>query len=235
MKNRLLLIAGVTAVCGLIAASFLYFSSPGEPPVSHVVQAPAIDVAALKAKAEQGDVESQSRLGKAFADGDGVKRDFKQAARWYGLAASNGNAEAAAMMGELCQAGQGVPLDLTNAVRWFSKAANQGSTAAQFDLGFMYEQGRGVPHDEKLAAQWYRLASEGGDITAQFDYGQRCVLGLGVAKDPVEGLKWLLLSAAQGQPDARAKAEFVQKDVSRDQVKEAKHRAAAFTPRAESR
>jgi hypothetical protein len=232
MMNRIFLIAGITAVCVLIAAGFLFFRSPAEGPIRSVTPAPAIDVAVLRAKAEQGDAESQARLGKAFAEGDGVRRDYKQAARWYGQAATNGNIEAEAMLGELCQAGQGVSLDLAAAVRWFTKAAQEGSTSAQYDLGFMYEQGHGVKHDEKLAAHWYQLAAEGGDALAQFDYGQRCILGVGVAKDPVEGLKWLLLAGAQGQADARAKAESVQEDLARAQISEAKHRAAAFTPRA---
>jgi TPR repeat protein len=229
--KRILIIGGVAVGCALIAAAFIFFRSSAEAPVLPASPAPIIDVAGLTAKAEQGDAQAQTRLAKAFADGQGVPREYKQAAHWYGQAASNGNVEAEAMLGELCQAGQGVEHNITNAVRWFTKAAQEGSTTAQYDLGFMYERGRGVPHDEKLAAHWYQLAAEGGDALAQLDYGQRCVAGLGVAQDPVEGLKWLLLAAAQGQPDAPAKAESVQKGLSGTQVAEAKSRVAAFAPR----
>jgi TPR repeat protein len=233
--KRILLIAGITAGCVLIAAGLVLFLSPAQSPVPTAAPSPAIDVAGLKAKAAQGDAAAQARLAKAFAEGDGVPRDYKQAARWCGQAASNGNIEAEAMLGELFQAGQGVHHDLTNAVRWFTKAAQQGSTTAQYDLAYMCERGQGLPHDEKLAAHWYQLAAEGGDALAQFDYGQRRLLGLGVTKDPAEGLKWLLLSAAQGQPDARAKVKSVQNDLTGEQIAEAKKRAAAFTPRAAGR
>ena len=229
--KRIVFIASITAVCVLIAAGFLYFRSPAEGPVVSAAPAPVIDVAGLKAKAEQGDGQAQTQLGKAFTLGAGVPRDYKQAARWYGQAASNGNVEAEAMFGELYQAGQGVPCDLTNAVRWFSKAAQAGSTAAQYDLGYMYERGQGVPHDEKLAAHWYQLAAEGGDALAQFDYGQRCFIGLGVAIDQVEGLKWLLISAGQGQTDSGQRAKLEQERMKNDQIDEAKRRAAAFVPR----
>jgi hypothetical protein len=237
MMKRILLIAGITAAFVLMAASFLFFRSPTQSPVPAVAVAPppAIDVAGLKAKAEQGDAAAQTKLAKAFTEGNGVPRSYKQAAHWYGLAASNGYAEAEAMLGELFQAGQGVPHNLTNAVRWFTNAAQQGSIAAQYDLAYMYERGQGLPHDEKLAAHWYQLAAEAGDALAQFDYGQRCLSGLGVTKNPVEGLKWLLLAGNQGQTDARAKAESVQKDLSGAQLSEAKDRAAAFTPRAAGR
>jgi TPR repeat protein len=229
--KRIILIAVVTAACGLAAVAWVYFRQPDAVSLPAVQLAPAVDLAALKAKAAQGDAQAQARLGKAFAQGEGAPQDYKQAAHWYGQAASNGNAEAEAALGELCQAGQGVPRDLTNAVQWFTKAAEGGSTAAQYDLGFLYEQGQGVPHNEHLAAHWYQLAAEGGDALAQFDFGQRCLLGVGVAPDPVEGLKWLLLAGAQGQKDAQTKAESVQKNMTGAQIAEAKHRAAAFTNR----
>ena len=233
--KRMVLVALITAWCVLTGIAFLYLRQPATAPMPSATPPPAIDVAGLTAKAEQGDAQAQTRLGKAFAQGEGVAQDYKQAARWCGQAASNGNAEAEVTFGELCQAGQGVPRDVTNAVRWFTKAAEQGSTAAQYDLGFMYEQGQGVRHDESLAAHWYQLAAQGGDALAQFDFGQRCILGVGVPQDPIEGLKWLLLAGAQGQGDARAKAESVQKGMAGAQIAEAKHRAAAFVPRATGR
>jgi TPR repeat protein len=233
--KRILIIVVVTIGCVLVAASFLYFHSPAENPVLPAAPAPVIDMAGLKAKAEQGDAQAQTQLAKAFADGQGLPRDYKQAARWFGQAASNGNSEAEAMLGELCQAGQGVPHNLTNAVKWFTKAAQEGSTTAQYDLGFMYERGQGVPHDEKLAAHWYQLAAEGGDALAQFDYGQRCFIGLGVPLDQVEGLKWMFIAAGQGQPDSGKRGELEQKKMNSGQIAEAKRRAAAFTPRRAAR
>jgi TPR repeat protein len=229
--KRILIIAGITAGCVLIAAGFLFFRSTAEGPVLSAAPAPVIDVAGLKAKARQGDPQAQTQLGKAFAQGEGVARDYKQAAHWYGQAASNGNVEAEAMLGELCQAGQGVERNLAKAVQLFAHAAEAGSVAAQYDLAYLYEQGRGVPKDEKLAAKWYRLASEAGDPAAQYDYGQRCVLGVGVAKDPVEGLKWLLVAQSRKQSGAREKVASVESTLDRAQIEEARRRAAAFVPR----
>ncbi len=211
--KRILIIVGITAACVLIAAGIMFFWSPAQNPMPAAAPPPAaIDVAGLKAKAGQGDAAAQTRLAKAFADGNGIPRDYKQAAYWYGLAASNGNVEAEATLGELYQAGQGVHRDITNAILWLAGAGQKGSTAAQYDLAYMYERGQGVPRDQKLAAHWYHLAADGGDALAQYDYGQRCILGVGVSKDQVEGLKWLLLAGSQGQSDSRAKADSVEKD-----------------------
>ena len=229
--KRIIPIAGITAGCGLVVAAFIFIRSSAQSPIPTITPAPAMDLSGLKAKAENGDAKAQMQLGKAFVQGAGVARDYKQAALWLGNAASNGNIEAEAMFGELYQAGQGVHQDLTNAMNWLTKAAQAGSPAAQYDLGFIYEQGRGVKKDERLAAHWYLLAAEGGDALAQFDYGQRCIVGLGVAKDSIEGLKWLLLAAAQGQTDSQARADSVQRGLSGEQVAEAKRKSAAFTPR----
>ena len=121
--KRIFLIVGITAGCVIIAAVVVFYWSSAQSPAPAVAgppPPPAIDVAALKARAGQGDAAAQVQLARAFEDGDGVPRNSKLAAQWCGLAASNGNAEAEAMMGELCQVGQGVPRDLTNAVRWFT-------------------------------------------------------------------------------------------------------------------
>src|SRR5580693_3310438 len=144
--KRILLIAGMTAGCGLIVAAFIFFRSAADTPIPAAAP-PMIDLTGLKSEAEQGDAQAQTQLGKAFMRGKGVRQDYKQAAFWYGRAASNGNVEAEAMMGELCQAGQGVRHDYTNALRWFNQAAQGGSTTAQYDLGYLYERGQGVKKD----------------------------------------------------------------------------------------
>jgi TPR repeat protein len=203
------------------------------PPAQDAVNkpAPVLDITNLQAKAAQGDVEAQVQLGKAYSEGAGVKPDFKQAARWYGMAASNGNVQGEAMFGELCLAGRGGTKDTNAAIMWLTKAADEGSVAAQYDLAFAYERGqKGFPHDDKQAACWYGAASEGGDSLAQYEYGQRLISGFGVAADPVEGLKWLLVAASQGQTDSAEKAKAQEKKMSSDQVAEAKRRAASFTP-----
>ena len=42
--------------------------------------------------AEQGDADSQSNLGRMYANGLGVPKDDKLAVKWYRLAADQGNA-----------------------------------------------------------------------------------------------------------------------------------------------
>ena len=44
-----------------------------------------------KPLAEQGNVDAQFNLGQMYLRGDGVSQDFKEAARWYTVAAEQGN------------------------------------------------------------------------------------------------------------------------------------------------
>jgi TPR repeat protein len=54
--------------------------------------------AALRSRADHGDVEAQFKLGRAYEHGLGVASDPLEAARWYRMAAEQGHAEAASTL-----------------------------------------------------------------------------------------------------------------------------------------
>ncbi|HMA87107.1 MAG TPA: protein kinase [Burkholderiales bacterium] len=85
----------------------------------------------FKQQAEGGNAEAQLDLGKAYAEGRGVKRDDASAAMWYRRAAMQGNAEAQLRLGALYAEGHGVPADDFQAYVWFSAAARGGNTTAK--------------------------------------------------------------------------------------------------------
>jgi serine/threonine protein kinase/TPR repeat protein len=85
----------------------------------------------FKQQAEGGNAEAQLDLGKAFAEGRGVKRDDGSAAKWYTKAAMQGSTEAQLRLGELYAAGHGVPHDDFQAYVWFSAAARGGNATAK--------------------------------------------------------------------------------------------------------
>lgn len=167
------------------------------PPVISADQVPAI-----AAKAEKGDADAQRMLGQAYAKGEGVQQDYKQAARWYEKAATQSNALAQASLAELYEAGQGVPRDEAKAAEWYRRAAEQGSSSAQYALAALYAVGKGVPLNNAEALKWYLQAANQGDPLAQYNVGMRYFEGHGVKPDPVLAYKWLSLSAAQQVPDA---------------------------------
>lgn len=118
-------------------------------------------------QAEAGNASAQNNLGVLYAKGQGVPRDYRQAAEWFRRAAEQGDAAAQSNLGIFYAKGQGVPQDDKQAVKWFLLGARQGDANAQFNLGIMYDVGRGVTQNEVVACAWYLLALENGERIAQ--------------------------------------------------------------------
>ena len=160
-------------------------------------------VAALRASAEQGDVDAQFNLGVMYAEGYGVPQDYVEAGTWYRLAADQGDAKAQFNLGVMYAEGYGVPQDAAEAVAWYRLAAERGDPEAQNNLGGMYAEGRGVPQDAAEAVAWYRLAAERGDPEAQNNLGGMYAEGQGVPQNDDEAVVWYRLAAEQGHANAQ--------------------------------
>src|ERR1035438_2231773 len=82
--------------------------------------------------AEQGNASAQARLGLMFHEGRGVAQDYKEAARWYRLAAEQGSADAQVNLGVMYGQGQSVAPD-------YKEAADRKSTRLNSShLGISY-------------------------------------------------------------------------------------------------
>ena len=99
--------------------------------------------------------------------GQGVPRDYAEAARWFRKAADQGDDFGQFNLGVLYAHGQGVPRDYTEAVRWYRRAADLDFVPAFVNLGIMYEDGSGVPQDYPEAMRRYRKAADQGEPRAR--------------------------------------------------------------------
>jgi TPR repeat protein len=95
--------------------------------------------------------------------GEGLERDYSQAAKWFRSAAERGYAPAQENFAWMSYTGTGSPLDYSEAAKWTRAAADQGFARAQLDLAYLYEKGKGVPLDYVSAYMWYKSASDGGE------------------------------------------------------------------------
>jgi hypothetical protein len=179
-------------------------------------------VQALTAKAEKGDADAQRLLGLAYAKGEGVQQDYRQAAKWYEQSANQSNAVAQAALGELFEAGQGVARDEAQAANWYRRAAEQGFANAQYNLAALYAIGKGVPLNNAEALQWYLKAAEQGDALAQYNVGMRYFEGHGVKPDQVAAYKWLSLAADQKLPDAAGALAALKNRISSEDLAKAR-------------
>lgn len=126
-------------------------------------------------QAEQAWTEMDSSQKRAAQREPGLKalrdkiqrKNYKNAAKWFGLAAKNGDAEGQYYLGVLYNRGEGVKKNDAKAVQWHREAAEQGNVNAQSSLGDSYAFGVGVEKNDQTAAEWYRLATAQGDLVAQ--------------------------------------------------------------------
>jgi TPR repeat protein len=122
-------------------------------------QAPGIDPTLL-AKASSGDAAAQVLVGEAYAAGNGMTHDYKQAAEWYRKAAEKGDVKGQLHLAVLYRdGGKGFPRDMAQAAEWYRKAAEHGDVGAQATLGVLYSMGQGVEKSDVEAYYWLDLAA----------------------------------------------------------------------------
>ena len=101
--------------------------------------------------------------------GDGVLQDYKEAEKWWRLAAEQGYASAQNNLGWMYSKGKGVLQDHKEAIKWWRLAAEQGNNKAQISLSAMYFAGDGVIKDIVIAHMWANIAgSEGHKYAKSF-------------------------------------------------------------------
>jgi TPR repeat protein len=180
--------------------------------------------------AEQGSMEGQLNLAVMYQRGEGVPKDMAEAFKWCERAARQRNVSAVANLGAMHVTGQGTPEDPAKGLPMVQWAAEQGNPDAQANLGVLLHAGKVMPRDTPAAMRWLRQAAEKGQPLAQGLLGVILVTGDGVPRDQVEGLAWMLRAAESGNPEAAANAALLLKELSADQVAEARRRAAQGVP-----
>lgn len=84
--------------------------------------------------AEDRSCTTQFELGELFQKGDANTRDYRQAFKWYEMAAKNGSRQAQHRLGTLYARGQGVSPDAIKAYAWCKVAAFQDSSRGKRKL-----------------------------------------------------------------------------------------------------
>jgi len=137
----------------------------------------------------------------AYQRGDGLQRDYKQAAAWYGKASEAGNADGAYCLGVMYESGQGVEKNLDQAIITYRKAAQLGSQNARDALkrigaNFSVETANFETSDPRLN-DVYRRAT-GGDSDSMDELGISYENGWGVNKDYKQAVRWYRQAAQAG-------------------------------------
>lgn len=161
------------------------------------------DAKAYRASAEQGDAESQFKLGSMYFYGKGVPQDYSEALVWYRKAANQGNANAEFNLGSMYYRGTGVKQDYADAIRWVRSSADQGNKRAQDGMGIAYYYGNGVSRDYSEAIRWYKKSADQGYTHAEEDLGSMYYYGQGTPVDYSQAVLWYRRAADQGYAPAQ--------------------------------
>lgn len=189
--------------------------------------------------AELGHPLAALRYGLALSDGNGVKKDFVAAHKWFTYAQQNGVPEAALALGDLyartAPTRDKAALDkvLQVAVTWYEAAAQAGVASAQFKLANAYVAGAGVARDPAQAQRWYTRAAQQGLPEAEYALGLYLIGGMAGTADPVEGYKWLLIAERAGYPDSRPVREKAAEQVPEPDRKRVEALAQKFAAQSE--
>lgn len=112
-----------------------------------------------RSAAENGDSAAQQFLGALYQSGQGVKKDPREAAKWFWLAAEHGWSEAMNNLGKAFETGRGVARDPVQALKWYllaSRRPNEDSLLVERNIqsvsaNMTPEQ---LAEAGKLARQW---------------------------------------------------------------------------------
>jgi TPR repeat protein len=179
---------------------------------------PTSSLTSLQYAAEGGHPIAQWKLGRMYADGDGVIQDDLRAFEYFSRIA-NAHAEdspsapqAAVVANAFVALGRyylnGIPNskikpDTERAREMFSYAASYfGNADAQYDLARLYLKTPDASRDDfRYGARWLGLAAQKGQHQAQALLGQMLFNGDRLPPQRARGLMWLTLARDSAAPD----------------------------------
>jgi uncharacterized protein len=207
--------AGALAPAGVLALP------PRQPPATGIEAFRSGQQSLREGRVEQGVAELELaakqnvpwaiwKLGRMYADGEGVPKNKARAFEYFRRLTNHpqaddsvGTPQARIVANAFVTLGQyyleGIPgatdPDPEIAYRMFRYAASYfADSEAQYNLGRLYLNGRGAPKDAIQAARWLRLAANKGEHRAQALLGSMLFTGQEVSRQAALGLFWLIVA-----------------------------------------
>jgi len=117
-----------------------------------------------------------SSLGLLYQFGEGEKKDWPQALKYYRIAANRGDAFAEGKLGLIYESGDGVPVDKVEAYKWYLLASEQGDVEGKHSV-MWYNMGHYLTPEETakakaLAAQFQAHIQTNQTASAQSSLSQ---------------------------------------------------------------
>ena len=182
-------------------------------------------VHSLEYAAEKGHALAQWKLGRMYAEGDGVTQDDLKAFQYFrGIADSHAEdnpdtpqsrfvANAFVALGHYYLDGipkTAIKRDPDRAREMFAYAASYfRDSDAQYYLARLYLDGVGAPHDPRQAARWFGLSAQKGQCQSQAMLGAMLFAGDHVPRQAARGLMWLTLAKDSAKDNVGADQAWI--------------------------
>ena len=172
-------------------------------------------------------------VGLLYQEGKEIKRNYKEARRWYQKAIERGNAVAYRNLGVHYECGYDIEKNYPTAAKYYQQALERGHTGARKDLedvfnsttisredlnsiGNMYHDAFGVERDYKEAKRWYEKSALRGHSIAYRNLGVLCEFGDGIEKNNCTAVKYYQQALDKGYREAKKDMErlFNSSDIS---------------------
>ena len=173
-------------------------------------------IRALEYAADQGHTLARWKLGRMYADGDGVPTDNLKAFEFFSKIADehadespdspNARFVASAFVALGSYHLSGIPdsyvkANPERAKEMFNYAASWfGDADAQYNLARMNLEGTGCPRDPKQALRWFHLSAEKGHVQSQAMLGHLLFTGEAGMRQRARGLMWLTMARENANP-----------------------------------
>ena len=159
----------------------------------------------LKKSAQNGDLNAQLALGYMYLYGDksaNIEQDYKQAFKYYEMAAEQNDNVAINNLGSLYYSGIGTPRNMLKAAQMFSKAATLGNVESMVNLAFIYLSNKNANSQSEEAIRLFQKASEQGNLTANFMLGYAYYKGYVVKQNYHQAFNLIKKAANAGYDEA---------------------------------
>jgi len=155
--------------------------------------------------AENGDSESQRKLGQCYLVGEGIKKNNEEGIRWLQKAAEAENLNALVLLFGIYFKGEcGTARDTEKGISYLVKVADKKTNDKQTQeyvagfqamLGNFYETGSGIKKDINEALKWYEKSANAGNALGEASLGALYYDGKGVSKDSAKAFQLFEKSA----------------------------------------
>jgi len=150
----------------------------------------------LESLSEKGVSRAMLLLGSIYYTGKGVEQSYKDAVKWYEMAAEGLESYGLCNLGYCYYYGRDIDVNYKRAYECFSLSAYMSNPNAMYKLGDMFYNGYHVKEDKDAAYYWYCEALDnldGNDIEANINYrlGLCYLYGYGTCKNELLALEHL--------------------------------------------